>query len=127
MTKSFVKEGMRWRIGSRRNIPLWNSPSLRIGRGVPCPDFMFLNEQNMVVKDLWHNHSKAWNAPYIRAIFPPDISAQILETPLNDIASEDNLFGVQVLMGATRLNQLINLLLILLLIALIFGWMEIGL
>lgn len=86
--RKILEQGVRWRVGTRQNIKIWDDP------WIPKPStyrtlspriqsFTYVHELLTVTKD--------WNLPLIRSIFKKDDQDVILGMPISKHRCEDKM------------------------------------
>ncbi|XP_021723977.1 uncharacterized protein LOC110691367 [Chenopodium quinoa] len=86
-----VKRGLRWRVGNRDSIRVWDDPWIPHTQSLRVLSSKGLNNSNLVVSDLIDPVRKCWDATTISATFLPIDQDRILSIPLSDRLPEDTL------------------------------------
>jgi hypothetical protein len=90
-SKSVIKGGSRWSIGTRENINIWDQNWLMEGLSIPRPTYLQPFGDISKVQDLIMNNSKSWDFDKIRGIFDSNIVRSIAKTPLLGSVRDDTL------------------------------------
>jgi hypothetical protein len=89
-SKFILRAGSRWRIGSGRNIPLFNENWLYDASAVSRQQSdMLLDDYATVADIIIIQDDKCWNVPLITTLFEPSCAAKILATPLIKSVDDD--------------------------------------
>jgi hypothetical protein len=90
-SKSVIKGGSRWSIGTGENINIWDQNWLMEGLSIPRPTVLQSFGDISKVQDLIMNNSKSWDFEKIRGIFDNNIVRSIAKTPLLGSVRDDTL------------------------------------
>ncbi|CAJ2636059.1 unnamed protein product [Trifolium pratense] len=90
-SKSLVKGGCRWTIGTGEHINIWEQHWLKEGMPLTTPYDMQRFGDITKVKDLMLINSKTWDFDKIRGIFDNITLRRIMQTPLYAFVRDDKL------------------------------------
>ncbi|CAJ2636477.1 unnamed protein product [Trifolium pratense] len=90
-SKSLVKGGCRWTIGTGEHINIWEQHWLKEGMPLTTPSDMQQFGDITKVKDLMLINSKTWDFDKIRGIFDNITLRRIMQTPLYASVRDDKL------------------------------------
>jgi len=89
-SKSLLKEGLMWKVGTGENIRIWGDRWLPHNSHALYPLLDGLDEQS-TVDSLINQDSKWWNVPYIERFFLAEAVAQICSLKISPVSQVDRL------------------------------------
>jgi len=89
-SKSLLKEGLMWKVGTGENIRIWGDRWLHHNSHALYPPPDGLDEQS-TVDSLINQDLKWWNIPYIEIFFSADAVAQICSLGISPVSQVDRL------------------------------------
>ena len=89
-SKKIFLDGGRWKVGNGALIDIWSDSWLSGGTLAMYKPTSPLNQNLVLVKDLFLQDMVEWNGMLITHIFPPSIENQILSIPLSLAGNQDN-------------------------------------
>jgi hypothetical protein len=81
-SKSVVKGGCKWSIGTGEKIDIWGQNWLKEGLSISTPPIMQMSGDVSKVKDIMMTNSKSWDIDKISSMFDNSIVRHIVNTPL---------------------------------------------
>ncbi|XP_073271465.1 uncharacterized protein [Primulina huaijiensis] len=89
-SQAILARGLRWKVVDGQHIKIWTHPWLRDSRNFYIQTPHIHQEEVKYVKELLITDTRQWNTGKLHEIFAPQDIQEIMNIPLNPLASNDD-------------------------------------